>query len=138
MIEVAAPEAVRFDERPPGERYYRHPGDVLRLVLWGIATLALVVFIELAEGSNDRPARGRGRRGRPVPPCRPAAGFAVAQVVTVLVPIIVAVFLVAQRRWRRTLVVGLASLGGAGLFIIIDRAVGLAGSVPGRWTTTRG
>ncbi len=30
---------------------------------------------------------------------------AVAQVVTVLVPIIIAVFLVAQRRWRRTLVV---------------------------------
>ena len=63
---------------------------------------------------------------------------AVAQVVTVVVPIIVAVFLVAQRRWRRTLVVGLASLGGAGLpSSSIGRSVWL-GRSPGRWTTTRG
>ena len=131
MIEVAAPEAVRFDERPPGERYYRHPGDVLRLVLWGLATLALVVFIELAEGSNTGLREDLGDVAALFPRAVRQLALAVAQVVTVLVPIIVAVFLVAQRRWRRTLVVGLASLGGAGVFLIIDRAVGLAGSVTG-------
>jgi hypothetical protein len=127
MIEVAAPGAVRFDERPPGERYYRHPGDVLRLVLWGIATLALVVFIELAEGSNTGLREDVGDVAALFPRAVRQLAVAVAQVVTVVVPIIVAVFLVVQRRWRRTLVVGLASLAGAGLFIIIDRAVGLAG-----------
>ena len=38
----------------PGERYYRHPGDVVRLVLWGLATLALVLFIEVANGDQRR------------------------------------------------------------------------------------
>ena len=31
------PPAPSVDERPPGERYYRHPGDVVRLVVLGVA-----------------------------------------------------------------------------------------------------
>ena len=30
-------------DRPPGERYYRHPGDLVRLVVWGTATVLLVL-----------------------------------------------------------------------------------------------
>ena len=29
---------VDLDDHPAGERYFRHPGDVVRLVLWGLAT----------------------------------------------------------------------------------------------------
>ena len=68
-----------FDDRPPGERYFRHPGDVIRVVVWGLVTFALLVFIELAEGTNAGlrddladvvgPDPGRsspaGRHGRP-------------------------------------------------------------------------
>ena len=39
--------------RPPGERYYRHPGDVVRLVVWGVATVVLLLFIAVATGTSD-------------------------------------------------------------------------------------
>ena len=58
MIEVAAPEAVRFDERPPVSGTTATPATCFASC-WGVATLALVVFIELAE-EQHRPARGRG------------------------------------------------------------------------------
>ena len=66
--------------RPPGERYFRHPGDVVRLVLWGAATFVLVVFIGVATGTSDgvtdrprprrRAAAGDGPRAPPRPRCR--------------------------------------------------------------------
>ena len=34
-VATVPPEPLDVDISPPGERYFRHPGDVLRLVLWG-------------------------------------------------------------------------------------------------------
>ena len=71
---VATATAVQFDDVPPGERYYRHPGDVIRMVVWALIIVALAIFIELAEGSErGRPRRHRRRR-RPDPGHRPGAG----------------------------------------------------------------
>ncbi|MEJ7724603.1 MAG: hypothetical protein WKF64_09880 [Ilumatobacteraceae bacterium] len=49
------------DHRPPGERYFRHPGDVVRTALWGAATLALIAFDELATETNAALATDLGR-----------------------------------------------------------------------------
>ena len=48
--------AAALDERAPGERYYRHPGDVVRLVLWGVATVAVGLLTQFAEGDQRRAA----------------------------------------------------------------------------------
>ena len=53
-----------FDAAPPGERYFRHPGDVVRLVLWG------------ARGAARWPSSSRSGRTRPTgsPPTSGAVG----------------------------------------------------------------
>ena len=39
------------DLRPPGDRYYRHPGDAVRLVLWGFTVVGLATFMGRAHVS---------------------------------------------------------------------------------------
>ena len=41
------------DDRPAGERYFRHPGDVVRLVVWVIAAALLALFVEVATGTSS-------------------------------------------------------------------------------------
>ena len=58
---------MRFDAdvRPPGERYFRHPGDLLRLVLWGAVTARardLHLGDDVVEQGPHRRPRPRGRR----------------------------------------------------------------------------
>ena len=132
-----------FDERPPGERYYRHPGDIVRLVLWAFATLALVLLIELAEGTNDGLRDDLGDAAALIPRAVRQLALVLAQVGAVLVPLAIAGLLVWQRRWRRIAVLALAAAVGAVAFVLLDRAVGVAGPVPGAldddswWVSTR-
>ena len=51
--ELVDPTAPHFDTAPPGERYFRHPGDVVRLVLWGIAALVLAFLIAVGTHTSD-------------------------------------------------------------------------------------
>ena len=58
MTSIDAPGAVvtlDLDERPSGEPYFRHPGDVVRLVVWG--TVAVVVFVFLWQVECDERRR---------------------------------------------------------------------------------
>ena len=129
--------AVRtFDDRPPGERYYRHPGDVVRLVAVGRRhPRRWSLLIELADGhATTACARTSATR----PPCSPVPSAQLA----------------ARRRAGRAAsscrssspssswpsAGGAAPRGGRGLAVgarrrccssIIDRAVDLAGPVPG-------
>ncbi len=75
-----------FDERPPGERYYRHPGDVVRLVLWGLVTIVLVLLIELAEGTNAGLRQDLGEAAGLIPRAVRQLALAVAQVGAVARP----------------------------------------------------
>jgi undecaprenyl-diphosphatase len=141
---TAAPVAAPlFDERPPGERYFRHPGDVVRLVLWGVATLLLVLLIELAEGTNDGLREDLGDTVALIPRAVRQLAVVLAEVGAVLVPITVAGLLVAQRRWRRIIVLALAASVGAAIYALVDRMVGVAGPVAGAlddeswWVSTR-
>ena len=58
---AAAPGASAFDLAPPGERYFRHPGDVVRLVLWGIAAAVLAIVIALGTHTSDGVTADLGR-----------------------------------------------------------------------------
>ena len=48
-LATAAPARLDLDVAAPGERYFRHPGDVLRLVLWGLITLLLALFVSVGR-----------------------------------------------------------------------------------------
>ena len=119
----------RFDDLPPGERYFRHPGDVLRLVVWGLATIVLLLFVELAEGTND----GLREDGADVVALIPVTvrqlAVTIAQVVAILVPGLVVAALVARQRWRRLLHLALAGALGFGAYALVDRAFGIPGGV---------
>ena len=49
------------DDRPPGERYFRHPGDLVRLVLWGVCLVVLAIFISVATATSDGVTSDLGR-----------------------------------------------------------------------------
>ncbi len=119
----------RFDDLPPGERYFRHPGDVLRLVVWGLATIVLLLFVELAEGTND----GLREDGADVVALIPVTvrqlAVTIAQVVAILVPGLVIAALVARQRWRRLLHLALGGALGFGAYVLVDRAFGIPGGV---------
>ncbi len=119
----------RFDDLPPGERYFRHPGDVLRLVVWGLATIVLLMFVELAEGTND----GLREDGADVVALIPVTvrqlAVTIAQVAAILVPGLVVAALVARQRWRRLLHLALAGALGFGAYALLDRAFGIPGGV---------
>jgi undecaprenyl-diphosphatase len=126
---VGATPGVRFDDVPPGERYYRHPGDVIRLVMWGVITLAVAVFIELAEGSNDGVREDIGDVVALIPVTVRQLAVTIAQAFAILVPALVVVCLVYQRRWRRLVHLLVAAALGLGAFVLLDTALGVPGPV---------
>jgi glycosyltransferase 2 family protein len=129
-LDLVAAEQPRFDDRPPGERYYRHPGDVVRVVVWVVTTIALILLIESAEGTNAGLREDLGDAAALLPQAVRQLAIAVAQVAAVLVPVVIVACLVAQRRWRRSIGLAVAAAAGVGFFVLIDRAVGVAGPVP--------
>jgi uncharacterized membrane protein YbhN (UPF0104 family) len=116
------PTAPEVDHRPPGERYYRHPGDIVRLVLWAGATVVLLLFIDVATNSSDGLRVDLGGAATSVPEALRRLLLAGAQIGVVAAPIALAATLAAQRRWRR-----LGTVIGAGL--LAAALVALLGSL---------
>jgi undecaprenyl-diphosphatase len=114
---------------PPGERYYRHPGDVLRLVLWAIATVLLVVLVEVAEATSEGITTDFGNAGNRIAEAIRELALALLQVGAVLVPAGVVVLILVQRRWRRLVLLVAAAVTGALLFTLLDVAIDLPGRV---------
>ncbi len=133
---VVAPPGARpeggplVDYRPPGDRYYRHPGDVVRLVVWGATTAILIVWTWLATSTAEGVTEDLGRATGRVPVAARELLLALAQVAAVFVPAIVAVVLIAQQRWRRLLLVALAGVAGTVVFMTVDSRLELAGGLP--------
>ena len=119
-----------FDARPPGERYYRHPGDVVRIVVWAAVTFALVLLIEVADDTNIGLRTDLGDAVALVPHAARELALVMAQAAALAVPVVVIVLLVTRRRWRRTVVLLVAGVAGAGSFVLLDQALGLPGPVP--------
>ena len=105
--------AVGFDARPPGERYYRHPGDIVRVVIWGAATVLLILLIEVAEGTNDGIREDLGEAAGLVPRAVRELALGIAQLMAVVIPVVVAVAILWRRRWRRAGLLALAAAAGA-------------------------
>jgi undecaprenyl-diphosphatase len=124
-----------LDVRPPGEPYYRHPGDVLRLVLWGVAAVALALLISVATASTAGVTTDLGRAAEHLAPAIRALALALAQVGAVVVPVTVVVVLAIQRRFRRLGFVVLAAGVGAALLTLVDAGLDLPGRVPGAIST---
>ena len=115
--------APAWEERPPGERYYRHPGDVVRCIGWSGAALALALFITVATGTSDGVRADLGGAITAVPTAARQLLVVIAQIAAVITPIAVVGVLAWQRRWRRlATVVGAACLGAA-LWWLIEQAL---------------
>jgi glycosyltransferase 2 family protein len=126
---VPSGAATSFDDRPPGERYFRHPGDVIHLVVWGLVTLLLLVFIELAEGTNAGLRDDLADVVDLIPVAVRQLAVTVAQLLAILATAYVVVVLVLRRRWRRFVHLTLAACVGIGTFALLDGAFGVPGSV---------
>src|SRR6266545_1602054 len=99
-FEVDLPSAI-FSPRPAGERYFRHPGDVVRVVLWGVGVAGLALFVEVGTSTSDGITTDLGRVAARLAPSVRQLALALTQVIAVVVPAVVIVGLVARQRWRR-------------------------------------
>ena len=90
-----------FTAIPPGDRYERHPGDVLRLVAWTISTVALVTVIETAERTTQAIDGDVDGWIDSIPESGRQLGRIAIAVVALLALAIVVLALVVRRRWRR-------------------------------------
>jgi undecaprenyl-diphosphatase len=129
-ITAADPSPTAIDAAPPGERYYRHPGDVVRLVLWGAAALLLAIVIEVGTHTTEGLTADLGRVGARAPTSVRELLLALTQVGAVVVPAVVALGLVWTQRWRRLGLLALAAVAGFGLWIVIDAGIDLPGRLP--------
>jgi undecaprenyl-diphosphatase len=126
---VPSGAATSFEDTPPGERYFRHPGDVIHLVLWGLVTIALMVFIELAEGTNAGLREDIADVVARIPVAVRQLAVTVAQLIAILTTAFVVVVLALRGRWRRLLHLTLAAVVGVGVFALLDGLIGVPGTV---------
>jgi uncharacterized protein (TIRG00374 family) len=124
-LDAGEPGAVGLDTRPPGERYFRHPGDVVRLVLWGAATLVLVAFTWLATETSEGVAADLAQAAGRVPRSVRALVLNLAQLAALVGPVAVLVALCLQQRWRRVGVVLAGAAAGALFVAVLDAALDL-------------
>ena len=125
-----APPPAGLDGQPPGERRFRHPGDVVRLALWGTATLVLAVLIAVATSTSEGVTTDVGRVVTRLPGSVREFLLGLIQIAALAVPLAVVVGLVVKRRWHRLLMVALAGAAGAGLFALLDAGLSLHRQIP--------
>ncbi len=128
-------EARIFDPRPPGDRYYRHPGDAVRLVLWSALTILLALFISIATDTSDGLTSDLGRAAARA--SRPARELLLAllQVAAVVLPVVAAAVLIVQQRWRRLGFIVLAAITAGVVFLLLDSLVDVSGRASGAVTS---
>jgi undecaprenyl-diphosphatase len=124
----------RADDRPAGERYFRHPGDVVRLVVWVLTAVVLALFLEVATATSSGLSRDLGGAASRISRSARELLLALTQVLALVVPIAVVAVLLVQRRFRRLGVVVLAAAVGAGAAELMDAWLDLSGRVRGAVT----
>lgn len=115
-----------LDLRPPGEAYFRHPGDAVRLAVWGTAALLLFLFIWRATATSEGVATDLGDAATQVPRSLRGLALTLTQVAALVMPAGVVVMLAVQQRWRRLGVVVLAVVSGAAAFAVLNTVLDLA------------
>ena len=126
----SVPDAPAFELAPPGERYYRHPGDVVRLVLWGIAALLLAIVIAVGTHTSDGVTADFGRVAARTPRSIRELLLALTQIVAIAVPAAVAIGLTVMQRWRRLSLLVLAGAAGWVVWVGLETVIDLPGRLP--------
>jgi glycosyltransferase 2 family protein len=131
ILEPQLGEAVQHDHRAPGERYYRHPGNVIRVVAWTVVAVALVLFVDLAVATSSGVRTDLGQAATHVPDAARQLLLGVVQLGCVAVPAAVLALLAFQGRWRRAATVVGAAVAGAGMFAAVDLLLDPAPAIQG-------
>jgi undecaprenyl-diphosphatase len=127
---TAGASAPAFDLSPPGERYFRHPGDVVRLVVWGVATVLLVLLVGTGTSTADGVSADLSRLFGRVPDTPRELLLLLTQVAALLGPAVVLAALVVRQRWRRIGLLVAAGAAGAALWALLDLVLDLPGRLP--------
>ena len=132
LIATGSSPAVPVEtDRPPGERYYRHPGDIVRLCVWATATILLLLFVVVASDSSDGVRSDLAdAAGTVTLPVRQLL-LAGVQVNAVVFPLAVVAALVARRRWRRLGTLLIAAAAGAAIVLFLTALLDDPPPVPG-------
>lgn len=120
-----------IDRRPPGERYFRHPGDAVRLIASSVAVAVLAAVAALGTATGGGVTADLGRMAARVPETVREVSLALAQVAALAAPLVIVAGLVVRRQWRRLGIVGLGAAAGAGLLSALDSVLSLHGRLPG-------
>jgi undecaprenyl-diphosphatase len=134
--ETGPPDVVVFDPTPPGERYFRHPGDVVRTLLWGAAALLLFAVISVGTDTAEAITSDLARSAAKIPTSMRELLLVLTQVAALLAPIGLVAVLGYQRRWRRLLMTSGAAVAGALLWRGIDVLLDVPGRLPNALTDT--
>ena len=124
------PPTAGHDGQAPGERRFRHPGDVVRLALWGTVTLVLAALIAVATSTSEGVTTDVGRVVTRLPGSVREFLLGLIQIAALAVPLAVVIGLVVKRRWHRLLMVAVAGAAGAGLFALLDAGLSLHRQIP--------
>ena len=124
VIASGSPQTIPgVHDRPPGERYYRHPGDLVRLTVWGVALVVLLLFVEVSTGTSAGLRTDLGGAATEPPLAFRQLVLACVQAAALVVPVGVVAVLAVPRRWRRLGTVVVAAAAGAGLAALVDAMV---------------
>jgi undecaprenyl-diphosphatase len=134
VTEAAVAPSPVLDAEPAGERYFRHPGDVVRLIVWLAVTVVLALFIEIATATSDGVSRDLGQAAGNISRAVRELVLAVTQVLALAVPIAVVGVLLVQRRFRRLGVLVFAAALGAGATALLDAWLDLSDRARGAVT----
>jgi undecaprenyl-diphosphatase len=127
---ATAVASTALDDRPAGERYYRHPGDILRLIVWSLTTVLLILFVQVATQTSHGLTVDLGQAAARVATAARELILALTQVLVVVAAATIVGLLVVLRRWRRLGIVLLAGAAGYGLVALLDGLLDLAGRLP--------
>jgi glycosyltransferase 2 family protein len=130
VAESSTTAPILFDDRPPGERYYRHSGDVVRLVVAAVTSLLVIGLVTQAPSTADGFTEDLADASARIARTARELLLALAQVTAIAAPLVVLVGLVARRRWRRLATVSLGALAGATLLALVGLAVDAATAKP--------
>ena len=131
-VNVGTRQAVppQVEDRPPGERYFRHPGDAVRLAVWGGVAAVLLLIVGLASSTAEGMTTDVGRLADRVALAARQLLFALVQLAAIAVPAVVVLGLAWRQRWRRLGVVALAAVVGGAAMAGIDSLFDLPSGFP--------
>ena len=134
VIASSAPPVIPgVSDRPAGERYYRHPGDVVHLIAWLVFGACWVLLLALADDTSSGVRTDLGRIFTAPPDAARELLLVAVQAAAVLAPASLVALLVVQGRWRRLATVVAAATVGAVLQVVLRWIAGGA-VVPGSLT----